>query len=56
MLSSFEKGGNLMLTARVSRDRVMGTYEDNLFQGALPHMGDSLSWAISFARVSDETA
>ena len=44
----FEKGGNLMLTARVSRDRVvMGTYEDNLFQGALyltwvipPQLGD----------------
>lgn len=44
----FEEGGNLMLTARVSRDRVvMGTYEDNLVQGALyltwvipPQLGD----------------
>lgn len=44
----FEEGGNLMLTARVSRDRVvMGTYEDNLIQGALyltwvipPQLGD----------------
>jgi hypothetical protein len=44
----FEEGGNLMLTARVSRDRVvMGTYEDNLLQGALyltwvipPQLGD----------------
>ena len=44
----FEKGGNLMLTARVSRDRVvMGTYEDNLIQGAVyltwvipPQLGD----------------
>ena len=44
----FEKGGSLMLTARVSRDRVvMGTYEDNLVQGALyltwvipPQLGD----------------
>ena len=32
-----------MLTARVSRDRVvMGTYEDNLVQGAL-----YLTWVIS---------
>lgn len=44
----FEKGGNLMLTARVSRDKVvMGTYSDNLIQGALyltwvipPQLGD----------------
>ena len=44
----FEEGGNLMLTARVSRDRVrMGTYEDDLWQGALyltwvipPQLGD----------------
>jgi hypothetical protein len=44
----FEEGGNLMLTARVSRDRVvMGTYEDVLWQGALyltwvipPQLGD----------------
>ena len=38
----FEEGGNLMLTARVSRDRViMGTYEDNLIQVAL-----FLTWVI----------
>ena len=44
----FEEGGNLMLTARVSRDRVrMGTYEDDLWQGAMyltwvipPQLGD----------------
>ncbi len=44
----FEEGGNLMLTARVSRDRViMGSYEDDLWQGALyltwvipPQLGD----------------
>ena len=44
----FEEGGNLMLTARVSRDRVvMGSYEANLWQGALyltwvipPQLGD----------------
>ena len=44
----FEQGGNLMLTARVSRDRVrLGSYEDDLWQGALyltwvipPQLGD----------------
>lgn len=44
----FEEGGNLMVTARVSRDKVvMGSYEDNLWQGALyltwvipPQLGD----------------
>lgn len=44
----FEEGGNLMLTARVSRDKVrMGNYEDDLWQGALyltwvipPQLGD----------------
>lgn len=44
----FEEGGNLMVTARVSRDHVkMGSYEDHLWQGALyltwvipPQLGD----------------
>ena len=38
----FEEGGNLMLTVRVSRDRVkLGSYEANLMQGAL-----YLTWVI----------
>ncbi|MFZ8837119.1 MAG: hypothetical protein ACO3MV_08470 [Flavobacteriales bacterium] len=49
----FEEGGNLMLTARVSRDHVrLGTYEDHLWQGAL-----YLTWVVppqfpKFTRVS----